>query len=94
MSVITNSGDSNEDSWYELSLQGHLDPRWSTWLDGMDLLHRSDGTTVVRGPIVDQSALHGLLARLRDIGLPLLSVTRMEPHQPKHPAHPDSSNEE
>jgi hypothetical protein len=75
------------ESWYELRLQGHLDSRWSSWLDGMDLTRHSDGTTVVRGPVVDQAALHGLLARIRDIGVPLLSVTRVEADQPQHTTH-------
>jgi hypothetical protein len=67
----------NHDSaWYEIRLQGRLDPRWATWFDGMTLTHRSDGTTVIHGLVADQAALHGLLQRLRDLGLPLLSVDR------------------
>lgn len=76
------------DDWYEIRLQGRLDPRWSAWFDGMQLAHVDDGTTVVRGPVVDQSALHGLLARLRDLGIPLLSVIQIEPGQPAHLEHP------
>ncbi len=64
--------------WYEFRLQGRLDPRWSAWFDGMELRTDSDGTTVLAGPVVDQAALHGVLARLRDLGLPLISVTRVE----------------
>ncbi len=67
--------------WYEIRLQGRLDPRWSAWLDGMDLTPDGDGTTVLTGRVVDQAALHGLLARLRDLGLPLISVARVEPDQ-------------
>lgn len=81
----------HQESWYELRLQGHLDSRWSSWLDGMDLTRHSDGTTVVRGPVVDQAALHGLLARIRDIGVPLLSVTRVEADQPQHTTHRDNT---
>ena len=66
-------------SWYEIRLQGHLDSRWSAWFDGMELVTRDDGTTVVRGPVTDQAALHGLLARLRDLGLPLVSVSQTNP---------------
>jgi hypothetical protein len=62
-------------SEYEIRIQGHLDARWSAWLDGVSLTAENDGTTVIRGPVADQSALHGLLQRLRDIGLPLISVT-------------------
>jgi hypothetical protein len=70
---------SNTTTWYEIRLQGRLDSRWSAWLDGMDVVERDDGTTVVRGPVVDQTALHGLLARLRDIGLPLLAIAQIDP---------------
>ena len=65
--------------WYEIRLQGRLDPRWSAWFDGMKVATDHDGTTVVCGPVVDQAALHGLLARLRDLGLPLISITQVEP---------------
>lgn len=64
------------DWWYEIRIQGRLDDRWSTWLDDIDLSHTDDGTTVLRGPVADQAALHGLLHKLRDLGVPLLSVTR------------------
>ena len=67
---------------YEIRLQGHLAPRWAAWFDGLSLTAESDGTTVLDGPVVDQAALHGLLRKVRDIGLPLLSVTRLDtdPH--------------
>ena len=64
---------------YEIRLKGHLDNRWATWFDGLTLTRCSDGTTTVHGLVVDQSALHGLLQRVRDLGLPLISVTRVEP---------------
>ena len=51
------------DSWYEIRLQGRLDPRWSAWFDGLTLTTGADGTTILRGPVVDQAALHGLLQR-------------------------------
>lgn len=66
---------------YEIRLKGHLDARWVTWFDGLTLASCSDGTTTIRGPVVDQAALHGLLQRVRDMGLPLISVTRMESDQ-------------
>ncbi len=66
---------------YEIRLEGHLDPRWASWFDGLDLTKQCDGTTVIRGPVADQSALHGLLQKVRDLGLPLLSVTRVESAQ-------------
>ncbi len=68
--------------WYEIRIQGRLDDRWSTWLDGLDLSHTDDGATVLRGRITDQAALHGLLHKVRDLGLPLLSVARTEPGPP------------
>jgi hypothetical protein len=64
---------------YEIRLRGRLDPRWSALLDGMDVEDAGDGTTAVRGAVVDQAGLHGLLARLRDIGLPLISVVPVDP---------------
>ncbi|GAA1026937.1 hypothetical protein GCM10009557_06400 [Virgisporangium ochraceum] len=67
--------------WYEIRIQGRLGTRWSTWLDGFDVHHPDDGTTVLRGPVTDQAALHGLLHKVRDLGVPLLSVTRTDTHQ-------------
>ena len=70
----------NEAGWYEIRLQGRVAPQWSSWLDGMTVTALADGTTTVTGRVLDQAALHGLLARLRDLGLPLLSVVRIDPH--------------
>jgi hypothetical protein len=67
---------------YEIRLKGHLDSRWAAWFDGLTLTNENDGTTAIRGPVVDQAALHGLLQRLRDVGLPLISVTQLDPNQP------------
>ena len=64
---------------YEIRLKGHLDSRWETWFDGLTLTNCTDGTTTIHGPVVDQSALHGLLQKVRDLGLPLIAVTRVEP---------------
>lgn len=72
----------NEAGRYEIRLKGHLDNRWATWFDGLTLTTCSDGTTTIHGPVVDQSALHGLLQKVRDVGLPLISVTRVEPDPP------------
>jgi hypothetical protein len=81
----TSGGHRHDPGRYEIRVQGHLGPRWASWFDGMTLTTRNDGTTVLEGPVVDQAALHGLLARLRDIGLPLLSVTQVDPDQPAPP---------
>ncbi len=61
---------------YAVRVQGRLEPRWSTWFDGFTLTADADGTTVITGTVVDQAALHGLLESLRDLGLPLVSVTQ------------------
>jgi hypothetical protein len=62
---------------YEIRLTGHLGARWAAWFDGLAVSHESDGTTVLRGVIPDQAALHGVLQRARDLGLPLVSVSRV-----------------
>ena len=66
----------NEGGSYEIRLKGHLNARWADWFDGLTLTHESDGTTVLIGSVVDQAALHGLLAKVRDLGLPLIAVRR------------------
>ena len=63
---------------YELRVHGHLDQRWSTWFDGMTLSPQEDGTTILHGVVRDQSELHGLLAKVRDLGAALISVTPRE----------------
>ena len=60
---------------YEIRVKGHLGPRWAAWFDGLSLTALDDGTTVISGPVVDQAALHGLLHKLRDVGIPLISLT-------------------
>ena len=62
---------------YEIRVDGRLGSRWAAWFDGLDLAVDDDGTTVISGPVVDQAALHGLIQKLRDIGIPLVSVTRI-----------------
>lgn len=60
---------------YQIRVRGHLAARWAGWFDGMTLTRYDDGTTVLHGTVADQSALHGLLRKLNDLGLPLVSVT-------------------
>jgi hypothetical protein len=66
----------DEGGSYEIRVKGHLKPRWADWFDGLSLTQESDGTTVLSGSVVDQAALHGLLAKVRDLGLPLIAVRR------------------
>jgi hypothetical protein len=73
---------------YEIRVQGRLEDRWAAWFDGMTLTPGSDGTTAISGTVVDQAALHGLLRKLRDVGLPLISVTQHEPGSPPVPSTP------
>jgi hypothetical protein len=75
-------GRSDGSARYEIRLQGRLDARWAVWFDGLAVTAADDGTTALRGPVVDQAALHGVLQKVRDLGLPLLSVTRLGPDQP------------
>ena len=77
---------------YEIRLQGHLASRWSDWFDGLTLTCESDGTTLLQGAVVDQSALHGLLQKVRDTGLPLVSVTPVRP-TPKTTEKPTQQGE-
>ena len=70
---------------YEIRTQGRIDERWSEWFEGVTLAHEPDGTTVIRCPALDQAALHGLLVKVRDLGLPLISVT---PYPPEHERTP------
>ena len=79
-------GDRHEAGRYEIRLKGHLDTRWAAWFDGLSLTHESDGITIIHGPIADQAALHGLLQKVRDTGLPLVSVTCVDPDPAETPA--------
>ena len=68
---------------YEIRVKGHLDGRWSEWFDGLAIANVEDGDAVLSGEIVDQSALHGVLTRVRDLNLLLISVTSVDPEQLK-----------
>jgi hypothetical protein len=61
----------------EIRVKGQIGSRWSAWFDGLTLTSEEDGTTVIRGAVVDQAALHGLLQKLRDVGIPLISLTQL-----------------
>ena len=70
---------------YKIRIKGHLHSRWADWFDGLRLTNESDGTTIISGPVLDQAALHGLLQKVRDVGLPLVSVTSIDPDHPDVP---------
>lgn len=72
-------GNHHEPAWYEIRLQGHLDVRWADQFENMSFIHESDGTTILADLLVDQAGLYGLLRKLRDLGLPLIAVNRVDP---------------
>jgi hypothetical protein len=81
---MTDGREFDEQAIYQIKVKGNLDQKWSDWFDGftitpqaVDKRHRSDAT-LLTGPVADQAALHGLLAKIRDLGLPLLVVKRLE----------------
>jgi len=71
---------------YEIRVKGHLNSRWAAWFDGLSLSTESDGTTIIHAPVADQAALHGLLQKVRDVGLPLVSVTQLDSDHPAVPS--------
>jgi hypothetical protein len=73
--------DHHEPGLYEIRLKGHLDARWADRFEGMSFTHESDGTTILSGLVADQADLHGLLRKVRDLGLPLVSVIQVDPKQ-------------
>jgi hypothetical protein len=70
---------------YEIRVQGHLERRWIAWFDGMELVTSEDGSTLIRGQVADQAALHGLIQKVRDLGLPLISVQTGHPQTGPNP---------
>jgi len=73
--------DPDEPGRYAIRLQGHLEDRWAARFEGLTLTREDNGDTLLIGPVVDQAALHGLLRKVRDLGLPLISVIGVEPGQ-------------
>jgi len=66
---------------YQIRIKGHLGPQWTDWFGGLTIALENNGETLLTGPVVDQAALHGLLRKVRDAGMPLISVNRVEPGQ-------------
>ena len=75
----------DEPGLYEIRVRGHLDDGWAAWFGGLTIAREDNGNTLLTGAVVDQAALHGLLRKVRDLGLPLLSVSRVEPGQAEAP---------
>lgn len=71
--------DHNKSRLYEIRLKGHLNNRWADRFEGLTITLEEDGYTLLIGPVVDQAALHGLLKKVRDLGLPLISINPLEP---------------
>jgi hypothetical protein len=70
---------------YQIRIKGHLGHQWTRWFEGMTITLEEDGDTLLTGPVVDQAALHGLLKKVRDLGMPLVSVSPVEPGQADTP---------
>ena len=71
--------DHHEPERYEIRIKGHLDDKWADWFEGLTITREDNGETLLTGPVVDQAALHGVLRKVRDVGMPLLSVIRVTP---------------
>ena len=76
--------DHDEPGLYEIRLKGHLGSQWTDWFEDLTITLEEDGATLLTGPVVDQAALHGLLKKVRDLGMPLVSVNPLE-HGPSTP---------
>jgi hypothetical protein len=68
----------NQSVIYQIKVIGQLDPRWTSWFEGFKIILQEDGNTLLTGPVSDQSALHGLLKKIRDLGMTLISVNRVQ----------------
>lgn len=66
---------------FQIRIQGHLGQQWAGWFDGLTIGLEEDGNTLLSGPVIDQAALHGILKKIRDLGMPLLSVNPVDPNQ-------------
>ena len=66
--------DADQPRVYQIKIKGHLSPQWADWFEGLTIMLEEDGNTLLTGPVIDQAALHGFLKRVRDLGMPLLSV--------------------
>jgi hypothetical protein len=74
--------DAGKSSVYQIRVHGHLGPQWMDWFDGLTITQEENGDTLLTGPVIDQAALHGILKKVRDLGMPLLSVNPVGSSQP------------
>jgi hypothetical protein len=79
--ILEPKTDPDQPAIYQVRIKGHLSREWSGWFEGLAITLEANGDTVIAGPVVDQAALHGLLKKVRDLGMPLLSVRCIEPRQ-------------
>ena len=84
----TSREDHDEPGLYEIRIKGYLDDRWVAWFEGLALTREDNGETLLTGPVIDQAALHGLLRKVRDVGMPLVSVMRVKPDPAEAKARP------
>jgi hypothetical protein len=77
--------DHDESGFYKIRIKGHLDDHWSAWFEGLTLTLEDNGNTLLTGPVVDQAALYGILKKVRDVGMSLISVNPVEPDQADSP---------
>ena len=77
----SNAADSSRCGRYEIRIEGHLNEGWADWFEGLTITQEENGNTLLSGPVVDQAALYGLLRKVRDVGLPLISVNRVQTMQ-------------
>jgi hypothetical protein len=90
---MTNGQTLNGAAVYEITVAGDLGPQWADWFEGFAMVRQDDGKTRLTGAVADQSALHGLLARIRDLGLPLLLVKRLSPAEECRPRGPETDRD-
>jgi hypothetical protein len=83
---LASTEDRYEPGSYEIRIKGHLNKRWAAWFEGLTITLEEGGNTLLTGPVVDQPALYGLLKKVRDLGLPLVSVNRVQLNE-NHPSH-------
>lgn len=85
--------DPNNPAVYEIKVEGHLSHQWTDWFGGLTIICEDNGDTLITGPVIDQAALHGLLKKVRDLGMTLVSVKRVQPGEAGAQTHGDGIGE-